>query len=214
MLLFLPKLRDASFTSKKSVRQHPTHRHPPLSLAIGAGKLVIAFMTITYEFTESDYVEAQRMHCWRKYSPGTARFFMRWTPVAGAVVLAFGLLLFYLQWDRWVAWAESILGLYAILSTPIAKALLRRRYRRTLIGGNQITLRFEDDALYSDCAGTSSSRMEYTTFKSVRETKEVVLINLAPAIFIAVPRRVLTEDQESELLTFLAGKISPTQSKA
>jgi hypothetical protein len=171
-------------------------------------------MTITYEFTESDYVEAQRMHAWRRYSPGTASFFIRWNPIVGLILLAFGLWLFYMHSAKWSAWAETILGLYYILSTPITKALLRRRYRRTLIGGIQITLRFEDDALYSDCAGTSSSRIEYVTFKSVRETKKVVLIYLAPAVFIAVPRRVLTGDQESELLTFLAGKISPTQSKA
>ena len=167
-------------------------------------------MTITYEFTESDYVEAQRVHAWRKYSSRTASFFMSAAPVVGAVLLAIGLWLFYSHWGSWSAWTESILGLYFILSTPITKALLRRRYTRTRIGGNQITLRFEDDALYSECAGTSSSRFEYTTFKSVRETKWNVMIYLAPAVFIAVPRRVLAGDQESELITFLNEKISLT----
>jgi len=139
---------------------------------------------------------------------------MRWNPIIGLLPLAFGLWLFYMHWSKWSAWAETILGLYCILGAPITKALLRRRYKRTRIGASQLTLRFEDDALYSDCADTSSSRIEYATFKSVRETKEFVMIYLAPAVFIAVPRRVLTGDQESQLLTFLAGKISPTQSKA
>jgi len=170
-------------------------------------------MTIKYEFTESDYVEAQRMHAWRRYSPGTASFFMRWNPIGGSILLAIGFWLFYMHGGTWSAWTETVLGLYFILAAPVNKALLRRRYRRTLIGSSQITLRFEEDALYSDCEGISSSRIEYVTFKSIRETKKIVLIYLAPAIFIAVPRRVLIGDQESQLLTFLAGKISPTPAK-
>jgi len=164
-------------------------------------------MTLTYEFTQSDYIAAQRMHAWRRYKPETAEFFMRWNPLVGIVLFSLGIFFFVQHFDHWAAWVECLIGTYFMFVGALNKTILARRYRRTRIGTGPLTLRFEDDAIYSDCEGSSSSRIEYSAIKSLRPTTHNIVIYLAPAVFLAIPRRVLSEGQQSDLVGLINAKL-------
>jgi len=167
-------------------------------------------MTVTYELTQSDYVDAQIMHRWRRYKPSTTEFWMRFTPIAGFGFIVLGLFFFVRNLDLWAAWVECLVVLYCIIATPIAKFRLGRRFQRTRINSCPVTLRFEADAIYSEQPGVASSRIEYTVIRSLYPSKNSIMVYLAPAFFLILPRRMMTETQQAELITFLRIKMGLT----
>jgi hypothetical protein len=167
-------------------------------------------MSFTYELTQSDYVDAQIMHLWRRYKPSTTAFWMRLTPIAGFGFILLGLFFYVKNFSLWVVWVECLVGVYLIGRMPLAKFRLGRRYMRTLIHKGSVTLRFEEDAIYSEHPGVASSRIEYTIIKSLYPAKNCILVYLAPAVFLILPRRIMTVTQQTELLTFLQVKMGLT----
>jgi hypothetical protein len=129
------------------------------------------------------------------------------SPVLGVGVLLLGFFFFHSHWGLWEGWVECLVGLYFIFATPIAKILLGRRYRRTRIHQGPLTLRFEEDAIYSECPGTSSSRIEYSTIKRLYPAMNSILIYLAPAMFLVVPKRLMSDEERVSLVDLLEAKI-------
>jgi len=157
-------------------------------------------MTVTYELTQSDYVDAQIMHRWRRYKPSTTEFWMRFTPIAGFGFIVLGLFFFVRNLDLWAGWVECL----------VAKFRLGRRFQHTRINSCPVTLRFEADAIYSEQPGVASSRIEYTVIRSLYPSKNSIMVYLAPAFFLILPRRMMTEAQQADLIRFLRVKMGLT----
>jgi hypothetical protein len=165
-------------------------------------------MTLTYELTTDEYIDAQRSHQWRKYKNSTAEFWTRFQPIAGVLLLLFGLFLLFEKHPLvWAAWTEILLGVYCILATPQTKIFLTRRFKRTRIHSGPQTLRFEEDAIYCEATHTAASRIEYSTIRSLLPAKRLIIIYLAPAVFMVIPRHLMTEERQNELIKFLEVKM-------
>jgi hypothetical protein len=180
------------------------------SATLKLGILATNPMTLTYELTQADYVDAQIMHRWRRYKPSTTEVWMRFTPIAGFGLILLGLFFYVRDMSLWAVWVEGLIGVYLIGGMPLAKFRLGRRYNRTRTHVGPVTLRFEEDAIYSECPGVASSRIEYTIIRSLYPAKNSILVYLAPAIFLILPRHVMTEVQQTDLLRFLQVKMGLT----
>ncbi len=159
-------------------------------------------LTISYQLTEADYIDAQRMHAWRNYKPSTAAFVMQWSPYLGVVFLLMASVILLNGGPEWLAWIELVGGLYMTLSGVLARYLLGRRFRATHAAVTTTTIRFDDDVISVE-GPKASSRIDYSGIQNIVQTRGNIMLYLAPAVFIPVPRRALTPEQQGELANLL-----------
>ena len=157
-------------------------------------------MTLTFEFTKADYIEAQRMHVWRRFPPAVGQFFFRYGGVLGLAAMVVGACLIFFAGAPAVGALELLVGAYLAVAPLLAQVLLGRRFDATrgTSGTNTRTLQFEPDAIYT-VRGDQSSVIPYASVKAFVETPNVILIYVAPNVFIPVPKRIFSGEQEAQL---------------
>jgi hypothetical protein len=167
-------------------------------------------MQFSFVGTEQDFIDVQRTHAWRKYSPRAARIQKILLPVSGLFLIVMGVIIY--TWHQ-VGFAifNIAVGLYLALWSPlIVPFLYKRSYRRRLSGGsNQVEVTILDSSLTWDCPGEAVSILEWPTVKGVVESPTTILFYLSPASFLVIPTRIITPDQHQELMSLLRSKGIP-----
>jgi hypothetical protein len=160
--------------------------------------------TLTFE----DYLASMRLHAmknwWLRLNYFTARFMV---PVLGACFILLGLLSFghgalsaFLIYDFGF-------GALFVLYPWYYRARLKRCYRRTRTGSGDTSVEIGEEMIRVQAENTSSE----FTWKAVqlfREDQKVFMLYLAPAKFIALPKRAFTPEQIAELQSLLARRFA------
>ena len=85
---------------------------------------------------------------------------------------------------------------------------LRRCYKRTRSGNDGCQLTFGEERIGVE-GQFSKGEMEWKGIHFFREDKNVFLLYLAPAKFLAIPKRVCTEEQITEFRSLLSRQVKP-----
>jgi hypothetical protein len=168
-------------------------------------------MRITFTPTQKDFIDAQRTHAWRRYRPAMARLQRALEPFVGVFLILFAVNLARTHANPAIVLLEFVLGLYVLFASRVLGPFLyRRAYRQRDRTGPDVTaLQFEDDAIYMDSPGDSSSRLEWPAILGTIESETTLLLYLAPARFLIIPKRFLEGSQLSDLTTLLREKNVP-----
>lgn len=166
-------------------------------------------MPIQLRFTLSfeDYLNAQRLHA--KWGPGLnyskARFVL---PVLGVCFILFGLL----SVGDGAPWGLRIFflcfGLCCVLYPWFYRARIRRRYRRTGVREEKTFDIGEENILVK--SENVSSEVRWKAVRLYLEDPNMFLLYIAPVRFFALPKRVFTPDQITQLQSLLARVGVPT----
>jgi len=163
-------------------------------------------MQLRYELTLSDYLSAQALHAKRSsiaYSGRVLCYFI--FPALGCLLLA---------WDfsggRFSSsGAIAILAPIYLLACPLfLRWNLRRCYRRTRSGDGECTIDIEPNLIRSASTKTRSE-IEWSAIRRFSEDNKCLLLYLAPARFIAIPKRVCSAEQLNELRALFEANIRP-----
>jgi hypothetical protein len=117
-------------------------------------------------------------------------------------------------WSAGLSIFEVICGLYIALGTSvIAPLLYRRAYRRRHCGQlHENVISIAADAIDYDCPGYSRGRLEWEAIRGAIESDTTILLYLAPARFLPIPKRVISESEQQELLAIIRSKGVPFKS--
>jgi hypothetical protein len=167
-------------------------------------------MRVSYISTEKDFVDSQRTHAWRRYSPFMAGAQRILQPLFGAAFLLYAVRLARTHANGAMILFEAACGLFLVAMPFLRPVLYRRAYRRRSNGAQQsVTFDFEQDAIHFDCPGRSSGQLEWSALTGAYESSTTLLLYTAPALFMAVPKRVLAHAQFNELVAFIREKGVP-----
>jgi hypothetical protein len=169
-------------------------------------------MRITFTPTQKDFMDAQRTHAWRRYNPAMARLQRALEPFVGVFLILFSVHLARTNANRGIVLLEFVLGLYVLLASRVLGPFLyRRAYRQRDSTGPDVTaLDFEHDAIYMDSPGHSSGKLEWPAILGTIESETTLLLYLAPARFLIIPKRFLEGSQLKDLSHLLREKNVPT----
>jgi YcxB-like protein len=162
-------------------------------------------LNFTLEF--SDYVDAQRLHArrnwWLCLNYYTARFVL---PVLGVCLIVIG----SLNVSHGVPSALSVfnlgLGVFLVFYPWYYRARLKRCYRRTRTGDGEISVELGESMIHVKTEN-SNSELTWKAVQSFLEDQKLFMLYLAPAKFIALPKRVFSPEQIVELQSFLASQV-------
>lgn len=167
-------------------------------------------MQINFVGTQRDFVDAQKTHGWRRYSPRRARFqefvqiFLGLTLIADAI--------FSYRWhDTSRTVIQILFGLYlALASRVIAPLLFIRAYRRRQTGdSNEVFLTITEESLVYDFPGNSHTELEWQVIKGMVESRTSVLLYITSVNFLTIPLRAISSEQYAELKALLRAKKIP-----
>jgi hypothetical protein len=163
---------------------------------------VILNFTLTFE----DYQNALRLHArknwWLCLNYFAARFVL---PALGVLLILLALLISGHSVPSPLAIFNFGLGVFFVLYPWYYRARLKRCYRRTRTGSEQSVELGEE--LIRMVAENTSSELTWKAVQFVREDQNVFMLYLAPAKFIALPKRAFTPEQISELEELLTRKV-------
>ena len=166
-------------------------------------------MQITYELSFDDYRAAQLLHVKRSLWLRLMRILTHVIlPICGLcfLVLALTFMGDKKSFDFMVI--MLMCGLYLVLCPLYLNWRLKRCYKRTRSGKDNCTATFSEERILID-AGNMKSEFDWTAVHFLREDKKVFMLYLAPAKFIAIPKRVCTESQVEELRSLFQQQIKP-----
>lgn len=167
-------------------------------------------MSINFKYTVSldDYKAGLFFHAessiWLYLTYVTTRFAM---PVIGAIVIAESVFLLVTNFSRPLAAALLFLGIVMALYPIFYRHRIKRFYERTRTGNNECNATFSEDLIHVESAD-SSSDVKWTAIKSFSENNKVLLLYLAPAKFLILPKREFQPGQVEELRSMLQRKLS------
>jgi hypothetical protein len=167
-------------------------------------------MQITYVGSQEDFLNAQKTHAWRKYSPTSARMQRIASPLVGCLFLYLGFRWYQRGTNSLLIAIEVVWGLYLIFAQPISTLLYRRAYKRRFGGQrHETTLTISDEAIDCVCPGRSSGTLQWSAINGAIESPSSIPIYLSPAMYLNIPKRVLSESQTEELMAMLRNKDVP-----
>jgi len=145
---------------------------------------------IEYTSTFKDYLHAQRAHAkrnaWSRINDVAIR---KLAPIWGGVILILALLSY--SPGAWRAgYFQVMIGCAVILVLyPLyIRYRLNRCYKRTRIGDGSRVIDL-DEHLIKVQEGATRSELEWSAIQFIREDKNVLMLYLAPAKFLLVPKR-------------------------
>ena len=164
---------------------------------------------LDFTLTFQDYLQAQRLHIrrilWRRV--------LRWISMVVYPILG----VFGLFFTAAVALNSKTDG---DLLVPLTASLilvgipfyqryrLKSCYRRTRIDDGRYTLDFSDDVIRSNSANTKGE-IGWNAVQTYTEDKYLFMLYLAPAKFIAIPKRICSAEQIDELRSLFQRHIQP-----
>jgi hypothetical protein len=167
-------------------------------------------IALRYELSFKDYVSAQLFHAKRSLWPRFLFFIAWWIyPLVDLFFIASA----FLMW-RGHASATSIGGAFGLgVIMGCWRFYVRRnykkRYRQTRCGEGDSELLFTENFIFSEKRDIAKSEFSWKSAKSWRENATVLLIYVAPALFIIVPKRTISESQLHDLRELLRRKVNP-----
>jgi YcxB-like protein len=169
-------------------------------------------IALRYKLTFEDYLSAQRLHAKRSLWPRFTFFVVWWAyPAIGLSLIAISFLVWrdHPHSANTAATVGGLLGGGAVLAPwrLFIRRNFKKNYWRTRCGEGEVDVLFNENGIFSEISGLTKGEFSWQATKSWREDKDQVLIYLAPAIFVIVPKRVVSEPQLQDLRALLEGKI-------
>lgn len=165
-------------------------------------------IALRFKLTFEDYLSAIQLHAKRGLWPRMVSFLVNW------LYPLLGILFFGIAFQEWREHASTgsvvgvvILGVLLVGCRFYMRWNYRRCYRRTRTGNGDISLFIGEDSLLTDITDYGKSEYSWNAVKSWRENTKVLLVYLAPAVFIPIPKRAISEPQLQDLRALLARKI-------
>ncbi len=168
-------------------------------------------MSVQLKFTLEfeDYLDAQRLHAMRNWwlcvNYYAARFFL---PVIGVLLIVIGLLNASHGAPSTLSVFNLGLGVFFIFYPLYYSARLKRSYRRTRTGSGETSVELGDTIIRVKTQN-SNSELTWQAVHFFREDQKLFMLYLAPAKFIALPKRVFSPEQIIELQSLLASHVKP-----
>jgi hypothetical protein len=162
-------------------------------------------MKIQFHLSFDDYLASMSLHSTRS-AWARLNFLMNlyFAP-------AFGLCAFALAWllKRSATSYDFILllcGLFMFIYPIYLRWKLRNCYKRTRTGTGDSTVMLDSDRILID-AGNMKSEMEWSAINNVRENEKVFMLYIAPAKFVAIPKRACSGEQIGEIRSLLSRNV-------
>jgi hypothetical protein len=165
-------------------------------------------IALSYKLTFEDYLNAQQLHAKRGFWPRLSSLMANWLcPVLGVCFLGIA----FLQWSGH-ATGSVLISIYMGTIFVGCRFYLRwkykRSYQRTRTGSGDMSLTFGEGNFLAEKQNFSKGEYNWSAVKSWRENAKVILIYLAPALFIVIPKRAISEPQLQDLRALLARKMT------
>ena len=162
---------------------------------------------LNFTLTFEDYLHAQQLHArhnrWVGLNYFAARFIL---PVLGVCLIAIALFALIRGVLSAISFFNLGLGVFFVLYPWYYRLCLKRRFLRTRTGSEmQIEINEETIQVKTE---NSSSEVKWKAVKSYLEDGKLFLLYLAPAKFIALPKRVFSPEQIAALQALLAQKLA------
>jgi hypothetical protein len=163
-------------------------------------------MNVQFELSLADFLAAQRLHSKRSLWSRFVYILTRWIyPTLGVCFLLMEPIVVRDATHQFLV-VPFICGLILVLCPVYLHLQMRRCYNRTRSDPGQCAVGFDEDSL--QVSGVNSkSELNWKAIHTFRENRKVFLLYLAPARFIAIPKRVFSEEQIEELRSLLLRKI-------
>jgi hypothetical protein len=166
-------------------------------------------MQLQFQLSLSDYLAAQRLHAKRSFWSRLIRVLTRYIyPAIGLLFLGLSLQLIFDKASNGSVSTMIICGIVLVGCPIYLHFQLRRCYKRTRSGKDGCQLTFGEDRIGIQ-GQYSKGEMEWKGIRSFRDDKNVFLLYLAPARFIAIPKRVCTDEQIDEIRSLLLRQVKP-----
>ena len=163
-------------------------------------------MQLTYTCSLQDFIDAQRTHAWRRYSPAFARLQKVLEPIVGILLLCLAYMMYRWHYSASLVILEASLGFYVLLrERVIAPWIFRRAYRRKHVEpAQQGVMEFTPEHIHCASPGRSDVTIQWPMLRGYLDGPKTVLLYTAPGLFLYLPKWALNADQHRELLGLLA----------
>ena len=157
---------------------------------------------LDYTLTFNDYLQAQWLHCNRRWRSGFVQL------MNTRILPGFGLLLAVLGLAASVNWAIIGLGLL-LMSYPLLLRLYFGYCYRTTRSEGECKIEFNQDMIRTSTTNTKGE-VQWAAIRSFSEDKKSFLLYIAPAKFFVIPKRVCSEDQINQLRSLFQAQVVAT----
>jgi len=159
-------------------------------------------MTVHIEYTPEfkDYLCAQRLHAkrraWTRINDFAARFA---NPALGVLILLLALLI----QGPGVSWTGPYVfmfacGIFLLLYPLYYRRRLKSCFNRTRVGDGRRTFDIDEQSLKLQ-EGNTRSECAWSAVQAIREDQNVLMLYIAPAKFIMIPKRCCTPPDLDEV---------------
>lgn len=167
-------------------------------------------ISLRYKLTFEDYLNAQQLYRKRGLWPRLSSFMANW------ICPSLGICFFGIAFRQWRGHAPT----GSVLSFIYMGAILvgcrfwlrwkdRRGYDRTRTGNGDCSLFFSESSFLTEEQDYEKTEYSWNAVKSWSEDAKVMLLYLAPALFIVIPKRAISEPQLQDLRALLVRKVTP-----
>jgi hypothetical protein len=162
---------------------------------------------LKFNLSLSDYLDAQALHArnnwWRRLNYFAARFVL---PVIGVILILQALLMFRTRMPGMFVVIALGLGVFLVFYPWYYRGRLKRCYRRTRTDNGEISVELGESLIHVRTQ-TSNSELSWKAVQFFLEDQKLFMLYLAPAKFIALPKRVFSHEQIGELQSLLASQV-------
>ncbi len=156
-----------------------------------------------------DYMSAQRLHAKRAIWPRVSFFLSWWSnPVVGLCLLGEAFFLWYKHGFNSALIILFIAGVGFICWPYYLRMRYKALYRKTRKGNTDTELTFNEYRFLAVIPDFAKSEYSWNAVRSWRESDQVLMIYIAPALFVAIPKRALSEPQLHDLRALLRSKVT------
>jgi hypothetical protein len=158
-------------------------------------------MEINYSMSPDDFIEAQTLHVW-----GTSRKRIRIAIVVISLLILLGAGFLY-HFERGAGLGLVTLCLILLFAFLVwVPAEWKKYYRRSPALGTPTFMNFTETGL--EMRGEDgASRSDWSRFVKWKQSQEMFLLYMQPALFLCIPLRVLSPEQQSELASLFEKQV-------
>lgn len=160
-------------------------------------------MPIHLEFTPTfqDYLCAQQLHAKRNAWGRFNNFGWRWiSPALGILVLGLAALIAGPGVTGTGSFVYMICaGVFLVLYPFYVRYRLKSCYKRTRVGDGSRTFDIDHDSIKAR-EGQTSSEILWSAIQNIREDENLMMLYIAPAKFVMIPKRCCTAQELSEIM--------------
>jgi len=164
---------------------------------------------LQFQLSLDDYLTAQKLHATRSFWSRLVRVLNFYIyPAIGVTCFLICVILWIEKVSDSSPFILMICGIILVCCPIYQHYCLRRCYKRTRSGSDGCQLTFDEESIGVE-GQYAKGEMDWKAIHFFREDQSIFLLYLAPASFIAVPKRVCTEEQIAELRSLLSRQVMP-----